>query len=146
MARALGVVGHWWSLLIMREALSGVTRFDVFQRRLGVSRNALADRLRSLVEAGVLERRPVASGGAREEYVLTAMGEDLLPAVVALRQWGERWLADDPELPAYIADRSTGRPLAPLEVRSIDGRPLTRHEIGLAFRRAHLPAEPEPHA
>ncbi len=93
-ARTLDLVGEWWSLLIIREAFLGVTRYDDFQRRLGISRNALTDRLKKLVDGGVLTRQPVAEGARREEYVLTQMGDDLITVVVAMRQWGDRWLRE----------------------------------------------------
>ncbi len=130
--RTLGLVGEWWSLLIIREALLGVTRYDEFQRRLGISRNALTDRLRKLVEGGVLARQPVAEGARREEYVLTEMGGDLVTVLVAMRQWGDRWLSQ-PDAPLLrMVETATGRPVAKLEVMSDDGRRLSRAELRLA--------------
>lgn len=140
MARALGVIGQWWSLLIIREAFTGVTRFDDFQRRLGISRNALADRLRSLVDAGVLTRRSIAPGQSREEYVLTPMGDGLLPIIVALRQWGDRWLFADEDLPADMVDTEQGDVLPALEIRAADGRSLGRGGIKLRPREARRDA------
>lgn len=140
-ARTLDIVGEWWSLLIIREALLGVTRYDDFQRRLGISRNALTDRLRKLVEGGVLARRPVAEGARREEYVLTEMGGDLITVLVAMRQWGERWL-NPPDAPLLrLTETATGRPVAQLGVMSDDGRRLSRAELGLAAIPSH--ADPE---
>ena len=89
-ARTLEVVGEWWTLLIVRDALRGVTRFEDFQRRLGIARNILAARLDGLVEAGILERREYQQAPRREEYVLTSKGEDLRPVLAALRAWGDR--------------------------------------------------------
>ena len=133
MARALSLVGEWWSLLIIREAFAGVTRFEEFQRRLGISRNALAERLKKLVDGGILARRPVAEGARREEYVLTAMGDDLVTVVVAMMQWGERWLFPVGAA-THCLEAATSRGLATLRVTSIDGRPLSRAEVGLAER------------
>lgn len=88
-ARALDVIGDWWSLLIVREAFDGVTRFSAFQKNLGIARNILAERLRKLTGEGIMEMVSDPNGGAHQEYRLTAKGRDLLPVVVALRQWGE---------------------------------------------------------
>jgi DNA-binding HxlR family transcriptional regulator len=91
-ARALGVIGEWWSLLIIRDSmLYGITRFNDFQRSLDISRNALTTRLDKLVECGVMERRPIPDS-ARYEYVLTAMGKDLGGVLEQLNKWGEKWL------------------------------------------------------
>ncbi len=130
-ARTLDLVGEWWSLLIIREAFLGVTRYDDFQRRLGISRNALTDRLKKLVDGGVLTRQPVAEGARREEYVLTQMGDDLITVVVAMRQWGDRWLRQPGDRLAHVVETATGHPVAKLEVTSDDGRRLSRAELGL---------------
>ena len=130
-ARTLDLVGEWWSLLIIREAFLGVTRFDEFQQRLGISRNALTDRLKKLVDGGVLARQPVAKGGKREEYVLTGMGADLITVVLAMLQWGDRWLILPGTPLSRMVETATGREVATLRVTSGDGRPLTRAEIGL---------------
>ncbi len=91
-ARALGVIGEWWSLLIIRDAmLYGLTRFNDFQRSLDISRNALTTRLDKLVECGVMERR-LMPDSARHEYVLTPMGQDLGGVLQQLDKWGQKWL------------------------------------------------------
>lgn len=89
--RALEVLGEKWTLLIVRDALNGVRRFDDFRHHVGLSEAVLADRLRKLVDAGVLFTRPYQEAGRRErhEYLLTAKGRELLPVIVALKQWGE---------------------------------------------------------
>src|SRR5271168_4955274 len=92
MARSVDVIGDWGSLLILREAFGGTTRFDDFQKKLDISRNLLTARLKKLVARGIFKRRPIAEEARRHEYVLTEMGEDLLPMIIALRQWGDRWL------------------------------------------------------
>lgn len=94
-AQCLEVVGEWWSLLIVRDALLGVTRFDDFQRRLGISRNILNDRLSRLVDEGVLEKMPYQDHPVRFDYRLTAKGRDLQPVVSAMREWGDRYEAPD---------------------------------------------------
>jgi DNA-binding HxlR family transcriptional regulator len=90
-ARTLEVVGEWWSLLIVRDAILGVRRFDDFQQRLGISRNILTQRLHRLVEQDVLERVPYQDNPPRYEYRLTPKGRDLWLVLTAMRQWGEKW-------------------------------------------------------
>ncbi len=136
-ARTLDLVGEWWSLLIIREAFLGVTRYDDFQRRLGISRNALTDRLKKLVDGGVLARQPVAAGARREEYVLTKMGDDLVTVVVAMLQWGDRWLIMPGEPLSRMVETATGHPVATLAVTSSDGRRLARADLGLAATPRH---------
>src|SRR6266508_5299643 len=87
-ARALEIVGEWWSLLSVRDALVGVTRFEEFQQRLGIARNILAARLDTLVAAGVLERRLYDEARERYDYVLSDKGRALWPVVMTLRRWG----------------------------------------------------------
>src|SRR5690349_25173948 len=94
-AQALEVVGEWWTLLILRDALLGVTRFDDWQRRLGIARNILSARLEALVEEGILERHRYQERPPRHEYVLTRRGSDLAPVLEALRTWGDRHAAPD---------------------------------------------------
>lgn len=89
-AQSLGVVGERWTLLILREAFFRTRRFDEFQRHLGIARNILADRLGTLVDAGVLERRAYQERPRRHEYRLTEKGLDLWPVLVALQAWGEK--------------------------------------------------------
>lgn len=134
-ARSVDLIGEWGSLLILREAFGGTTRFEEFQRSLGISRNLLALRLKKLVEGGVLERRPVAAEAKRHEYRLTRMGEDLLPMMVSIRQWGDRWLFTPETVPADMIDTTTGSHVAPLEVRSLAGRTLAREDIRLRSRK-----------
>ena len=107
-ARALEVVGERWTILILRDAFLGVRRFDDFQRSLGIARNVLNTRLQRLVETGILERRRYQERPARHEYRLTPMGRDLWPAVVALMQWGDRWLGGEDGAPMAIAHRNCG--------------------------------------
>jgi len=94
-AQCLEVVGEWWSMLIIRDAFLGVTRFEDFHERLGISRNVLNQRLGSLVDAGVLERVAYCEHPPRYDYRLTDKGKDLWPVMTAMRQWGDRWAAPD---------------------------------------------------
>ena len=88
-ARSVDLIGDRWSLLIVRDAFDGMRRFSDFQRSLGVARNILSDRLKKLVDAGILQTEAAAKGSAYQAYVLTPRGESLFPVVLALRQWGE---------------------------------------------------------
>ena len=97
-AHALEVVGERWTLLIIRDALLGLRRFDEFQRNLGIARKVLADRLRWLVDEGILERVPYQERPERYEYHLTRKGRDLHVALVGLRQWGDDYCSEKPPL------------------------------------------------
>ncbi|MFD9306365.1 winged helix-turn-helix transcriptional regulator [Streptomyces sp. NPDC060048] len=105
-AQALDVVGDWWTLLIVRDAARGVHRFDAFQRELGMSRKVLAERLRLLVEAGVLAREPYQERPVRHEYRLTPRGRGLLPVLVALQDWGDTWVLGEGEMTATAGEAS----------------------------------------
>ncbi len=94
-ARTLDLVGEWWTLLILRDALGGVKRFSEFQQSLGMAKNILAARLRKLVDNGILELKPASDGSAYQEYVITEKGRSLSGVVEALRDWGEKHLADE---------------------------------------------------
>ncbi len=94
-AQCLEVVGEWWSMLIVRDAFLGVTRFDQFQERLGISRNILNQRLGNLTGHGVLEKVRYSDHPPRHEYRLTAKGRDLWPVVTTMRQWGDKYAAPD---------------------------------------------------
>ncbi|WP_080498448.1 winged helix-turn-helix transcriptional regulator [Burkholderia pseudomallei] len=121
-ARAVDAVGDRWSLLIVRDAFDGVRRFSEFQRNLGIARNMLADRLKTLVEAGVLAAAPASDGSAHHEYVLTDKGRALFPVVVALRQWGESQLFGAGEPHSRLVERRSGLPVAPIGPRARRGR------------------------
>jgi DNA-binding HxlR family transcriptional regulator len=92
-ARALGVIGDRWTILIMRDAFRGIRRFDDFRRDLDIARPVLADRLKKLVDAGIMVRRRYQTSPERFEYRLTPMGMELSPALVARMRWGDRWLS-----------------------------------------------------
>ncbi|MEU8901608.1 helix-turn-helix domain-containing protein [Nocardia sp. NPDC048505] len=122
-ARAADLVGDRWSLLIVRDAMDGATAFTEFQQRLGIAKNILADRLRKLVEHGILATGTV-PGGKRQRYELTTAGQDLFGLVVSLRQWGERHAFAEGEPHSTLVDRDD-RPLAPLRPVDLDGTPVT---------------------
>ncbi|MGW3090226.1 winged helix-turn-helix transcriptional regulator [Streptomyces sp. NPDC001108] len=105
-AQALDVVGDWWTLLIVRDTARGVHRFDALQEELGVSRKVLTERLRLLVDAGVLAREPYQDRPPRYEYRLTPRGRALLPVLIALQDWGDTWLLGEGETMATAEESS----------------------------------------
>nr|WP_269836140.1 helix-turn-helix domain-containing protein [Enterobacter ludwigii] len=118
------MIGDRWSLLIVRNAFDGMRRFGDFQRDLGVARNILADRLRKLVDAGILAMQGASDGTSYQEYVLTDKGESLFPIVVALRQWGEQHLFERGERHSLLIDRHTGKPVPLMAPAAQDGTAL----------------------
>jgi DNA-binding HxlR family transcriptional regulator len=135
-ARALEVIGDWWSLLIIRDALLGVRRFSEFQKKLGLAKNILTVRLRTLVDQGILETAPASDGSAYQEYVLTPKGRGTFPILVALRQWSEEFDDHPEEIATILVDRAKGRPVKKLEMRAEDGRLLAPAETMLKPRPA----------
>ena len=113
LARTLEVVGDWWTLLIIRDAFLGVRRFGDFQKSLGIAKNILATRLERLAANDILQR-----GGPekRPVYQLTERGQALLPAMIALMQWGDAWLSA--ERPPVLVTDAKGKPVSPLHLRS----------------------------
>src|SRR3954462_5886997 len=121
-ARSLERVGEWWSMLIMRDALYGMTRFDEFQTSLGIAPNMLTRRLTALVEAGLLERRLYNERPPRYEYLPTERGRDFFPVLVALLNFGNKHFATDGKR-VIIAERKTGTAADPVMVDATSGRP-----------------------
>src|SRR5919198_1786515 len=112
-ARSLERVGEWWSILILRDALHGLTRFDEFQKSLGIAPNMLTRRLNALVEAGLLERRRYSERPLRDEYVLTQAGRDFRPVLWALLAWGNKHFAPE-GASVVIVDSQTGEQADPV--------------------------------
>ncbi len=102
LARAVGVFGDSWTLLIVRDGLQGLTRFDEFQRSLNIARNTLSDRLGKLVDAGVMTKRFYQDNPPRYEYLLTDMGRDFFPVLAAMLAWGDKWLDDGGGAPVTL--------------------------------------------
>jgi len=125
---ALEVVGERWSFLILRGAFNGLAHFEEFQSTLGIARNILSNRLARMVEHDILERLPDPVDRRKVAYRLTEKGRALLPVLIALRQWGERWVSGMPSNPVLV-DRDSRRPVATLAVRAADGRPLSLAEL-----------------
>jgi DNA-binding HxlR family transcriptional regulator len=129
-ARTLEVLGEKWTLLVVREAAWGRTRFSEFRQALGVAPDVLADRLATLVDAGVLERRPyrVEGGRQREEYVLTPAGEDLRIVLGALNTWGDEHRPAPTGRASTFVEASTGDPVT-LSFVAADGRRLQPADV-----------------
>ena len=149
-ARSLERVGEWWSILILRDALRGTTRFDEFQKSLGIAPNMLTRRLNGLVDADLLERRRYSEHPPRYEYVLTARGRDFRPVLIALLAWGNRHFAPE-GASVQLVDARTGEPAEPILVDRVTGRPITeadhRHAPGPAANaqvRARYASNPRP--
>lgn len=148
-ARTVETVGEWWSILILRDALQGFTRFDEFQRSLGIAPNILARRLKHLTESGMFERRLYQERPPRHEYVLTAKGRDVFPVIAALVAFGNRHLAPEGEALMMVA-RDGEQPVAPVLVDATSLQPVTpetvtmvagpRASIGMRQRLATIAA------
>ena len=152
-ARSLERVGEWWSMLILRDALHGLTRFDEFQKSLGIAPNMLTRRLNALVEAGLLERRRYSERPPRDEYVLTERGRDFRPVLLSLLAWGNRHFAPEGRErharqsqdrrgrrshPRRSGDRAAGRRTALCTVAAVPPPgPRTRQRIRLLLKRGH---------
>ena len=135
-ARSLEALGDWWSLLIIREALLGVSRFGEFQKKLGLAKNILSVRLRALVDQGILASAPASDGSAYQEYRLTPKGRGVFPILVALRQWSEEFDERPEEITTLLVDREKGKPVRKLALYSEDGRQLDARDTALKPRRA----------
>jgi DNA-binding HxlR family transcriptional regulator len=129
-ARTLESVGEWWSMLILRDAFQGFTRFEEFQRSLGIAPNILARRLKHLTEQGLFERRLYHKKPNWYEYVLTEKGRDFFPVVVAMFAWGNKYLAPNGEA-LLMADRQSALRIEPIVVAAATLAPITLDNIVL---------------
>jgi DNA-binding HxlR family transcriptional regulator len=136
-ARSLDLIGDWWTLLIVRDALDGVRRFGAFQKNLGIAKGMLAARLKQMVERGVMNVTAASDGTAYQEYVLTEKGRDLFAVVVALRQWGEDHLYAPGEAHSTLVVSATRQPVGRLELRAKNGRPLCSDDTEVSKVEAH---------
>jgi DNA-binding HxlR family transcriptional regulator len=130
-ARSLDCVGEWWSIVILRDAFHGLSRFEEFQESLGISSNMLSRRLKALVKSGLLQRRAYQQRPTRYAYLLTPRGRDFLPVILALLAWGNRHLATE-GIAVEVRDRLTGQLLDPIVVDRGTLRHLTTATISLA--------------
>lgn len=131
---ALESMGERWSFLILRAAFNGLHHFEEFQSTLGIARNILANRLGRLVDHGILAREPMPDDRRKIEYRLTEKGAALLPAMLALRQWGEVWETGAPSTPVLVDTRDE-QPIRKVAILSHDGREL---QLGdMCWKHAH---------
>lgn len=128
-ARALQILGGRWTLLLLREVAFGTRRFDALASHLGIARNVLAGRLSLLVNEGLLETRRIEETGLREEYRLTEKGRDSLPVLIALLQWGDRWLQTPKSVPVQIIDRRRRRILPRMRPLDVEGNALDLFDL-----------------
>jgi DNA-binding HxlR family transcriptional regulator len=125
----LDIIGEGWAILIIREAFLGTRRFEEFQGRLGIARNILTTRLKKLCANEILDRVPVKEGAKRHEYILTNKGKDMMPLLVALTQWGDRWVYGENNEPLIFLDRNQCEPIASVQVFSANGEVLRPRDI-----------------
>ena len=125
---ALEVMGERWAFMILRAALNGVHHFEEFQTELGSARNILSNRLQRLVANEILARDVMCCDRRKVQYRLTEKGTDLLPTMVALRQWGEKWGLGTPSTPV-LADARDLQPIRPVTLQAHDGRVLGKHDL-----------------
>lgn len=125
---ALEVIGERWSFMIVRAAFNGVRHFEEFLTEIGIARNILANRLTRLTESGILHRTPCPDDRRKVEYRLTAKGLDFLPAMIAMRQWGERWETGIPSNPVLCDDRDR-KPIKLITMRGHDDRVLEHMDL-----------------
>jgi DNA-binding HxlR family transcriptional regulator len=127
-AQCLEIVGEWWSMLILRDAFLGVTRFDRFQERLGISRNILNHRLTRLVDEGILTKVRYSERPVRYDYRLTDKGRDLWPVITAMRQWGDQYAAPDGP-PLSVVHKGCGQPSQAVLICSECGEPVAARDF-----------------
>lgn len=132
LARSLDVVGEPWTPLIVRDIWMGLRRFDEIQANLDVSRKVLAERLKTLVREGVLERELYQREPARYEYVLTQKGIELTTVLLALMAWGDRWVSTGKGPPMLLRHTVCGNRCKPTVMCSACGKPLSAHELRFA--------------
>ncbi len=125
---ALEAMGERWSFLILRAAFNGLHHFEEFQSTLGIARNILANRLGRLVQHGILARTPLPDDRRKIEYRLTEKGAELLPTMLALRQWGEKWESGTPSTPVLV-DARDNQPIAKITIRAHDDRKLDHYDL-----------------
>jgi DNA-binding HxlR family transcriptional regulator len=128
LSAALEAMGERWSFLILRGAFNGLHHFEEFQATLGIARNILANRLGRLVQHGILARTPMPDDRRKIEYRLTEKGCELLPAMLALRQWGEKWESGFHSSPVMVDERDH-QPIRRITIHAHDGRELSYQEL-----------------
>ncbi len=140
-ARSLALVGDAWSMLIMRDAHAGLTRFDEFRKSLGIVPTMLTGRLSSLTEEGLLEKRRYSERPPRDEYVLTEAGRDFLPVLFAIGAWGRKHRGGGGVTRSF--DVETGTEIDPVTIDRVTGAPIGTRPIRIAAPGCELPAADE---
>lgn len=130
LARSLDVIGDWWSPLILRDIQFGLTRFDELATDLGISRGLLTARLESMIDGAVIEKIEYQRRPARYEYRLTAAGRELVPVLLALTAWGDRWRS--PDGPPIVSSHHCGSTAAPAIVCADCSEPITPESMSYA--------------
>ena len=139
MARAMEVVGDRWSILILREAFYGVKRFDEFEYYVGIAPNILSNRLRKFVDAGIMTRVPLPEHSTRYEYVLPEQGRDFFPAYLALKKWGDDWLAEPEGPQVMFRDRAAGHEIKYPKLTTAGGKPLRLEDVEVVAGSGAVP-------
>jgi DNA-binding HxlR family transcriptional regulator len=129
MARAMSVVGDRWLILILREAYYGTTRFDQFEYFIGVAPNILSSRLKRFIDTGIMKRVPLPDHSMRYEYMLTEKGRAFFPAYLALKKWGDDWLAEPDGPQVVFRDRLARREIEYPTLRTAGGKPLRLEDV-----------------
>lgn len=127
--QALNIVGEWRTLLVLRNLFNGMYTFDALQAHLGISSSVLSARLKTLTDAGVVEKRAHPDDGRSYEYRLTEKGLDLYPVLISLLHWGEKWAPNKDGARVVLVERATGQPIRPMTVTAQDGRPLRPNAV-----------------
>ena len=143
-ARTLEVIGERWTLLVIRDALFGLTRFDEFRTSLGIATNVLTARLDRLVSEGLLERRAYQIRPERHEYVLTDKGRDFYPVLAAMMTWGDRWLADEDGPPIVLRHVPCGHDMTAKVVCSECGEPVRVKDVRARVGPGYPPDQSPP--
>ena len=128
-ARTLDIIGEWWTLLLLRDVFYGVRRFEALRAHLSISRKVLTSRLQRLTEEGILKKVPYQDAPARFEYRLTRKGQDLLPVLLTIMNWGDRWMSEANKVPVIFVHKDCGKETTPKLVCSHCGGELTAHNM-----------------
>lgn len=128
-ARTLDIIGEWWTLLVLRDVFYGVRRFEALRSHLGISRKVLTSRLQRLTDEEILKKVPYQQQPIRFEYQLTKKGQDLLPVLLTIMNWGDRWLSEADKVPVIFVHKDCGKETTPKLVCSHCDGELTPHNM-----------------
>ena len=140
-AQTLNLIGEWWTPLILRDIFYGIRRFEGLLAHLGISRNILTDRLQTLVDNGILERKPYQTNPERFEYMLTERGIDLYPILISLMAWGDRWLPGEEGPPVELIHKECGKPANPEIVCAHCHKAITARNVRASITSEELSNE-----